>query len=73
MYACIHEIGGGFFERVYPPNNTTAHLHDPPPPFDSRIASKKDTQTLQRFGFMQNGTHARKRMQVYAVWSIRLR
>jgi len=40
MYACIDGIGAGFFERVCPPSNATAHLHDPPPPpLDSRIAS----------------------------------
>ena len=32
MYACIPEIERGFFEVVRPPNNATAHLHDPPPP-----------------------------------------
>jgi serine phosphatase RsbU (regulator of sigma subunit) len=28
MYACIHELERGFCEVVYPPNDTTAHLHD---------------------------------------------
>jgi hypothetical protein len=32
MYACIPEIGRGFFEGVYAPSSATAHLHDPPPP-----------------------------------------
>jgi hypothetical protein len=73
MYACVPEIGGGSFEGVCPLNNTTAHLHDPPPLFDSRVASKEVTQTLQRFGFMQNRSHALLSMQLYAVWSIRLR
>jgi hypothetical protein len=73
MYACKRGTRRGFFEGVYPPNNTTAHLRDPPSPFDSRIASKRDTQTLQRFGFMQNRSHTRKSMQLYAIWSIRLR
>jgi hypothetical protein len=37
MYACISDIGGGFFEGVCPPSNATAHLRDPPLPFDTRI------------------------------------
>jgi len=32
MYACIPEIGGGFFESVCTPTNTTAIFRDPPPP-----------------------------------------
>jgi len=32
MYACINEIGAGFFERVCPPSSATAHLRDPLPP-----------------------------------------
>jgi hypothetical protein len=31
MYACVHEISGGFFEGVCAPSNTTAYLRDPPP------------------------------------------
>jgi hypothetical protein len=30
MYACIPEIGGGFFEGVCEPSNATAHSYDPP-------------------------------------------
>ena len=36
MYACMPEIGRGFFEGVCAPSNATAHLHDPPP-YNSRI------------------------------------
>src|SRR5215210_3103612 len=32
MYACILEIGRGFFEGACTPSNATAHLCDPPPP-----------------------------------------
>jgi hypothetical protein len=32
MYACIHEIGGEFFEGVCAPSNASAHSYDPPPP-----------------------------------------
>jgi hypothetical protein len=32
MYACIPEIGDGFFEEVCTPSNTTANFRDPPPP-----------------------------------------
>jgi hypothetical protein len=39
MYACIPEIGCGFFAGVCPPSTTTFHLHDPPSPLDSRIDS----------------------------------
>ena len=39
MYACIPENGGGLFEGVCPLSSATAHLHDPPPPLDSRISS----------------------------------
>ena len=31
MYACIHEIGRGFFEGVCTPSTTTANFGDPPP------------------------------------------
>lgn len=42
MYACMHDIDGGFIEGVYPPNNTTANFHDPPPPpHNSRIYSRE--------------------------------
>src|SRR5215211_6046580 len=37
MYACILEIGGGFFEGVCTPSNATANFRDPPPPLGSRI------------------------------------
>jgi hypothetical protein len=30
MYACIHEIDGGFFEGVCTPSNVTANSYDPP-------------------------------------------
>jgi hypothetical protein len=30
MYACIPEIGGGFFEGVRTPSSATAHRRDPP-------------------------------------------
>ena len=30
MYACIPEIGGGFFEGVRTPSDATAHSYDPP-------------------------------------------
>jgi hypothetical protein len=39
MYACIPEIGRGFFEGVCAPCETTAHFSDPPSPLDSRISS----------------------------------
>jgi len=40
MYACIPEIGGGFFQVVCTPRNATAHSCDPPPPaHTSRIIS----------------------------------
>jgi hypothetical protein len=39
MYACIPEIGGGFFEGVCAPSNATAYLNDPPLPLDSGIDS----------------------------------
>jgi len=32
MYACIPEIGRGFFDVVCIPSNATAHSCDPPPP-----------------------------------------
>jgi hypothetical protein len=32
MYACIFEIGGGFFEGACTPSNATANSYDPPPP-----------------------------------------
>ena len=31
MYACVPEIGGGFFEGVCPASSAAAHLCDPPP------------------------------------------
>ena len=39
MYTCVPENGGGFFEGVRSPSNATAHLHDPPLPWHSRIGS----------------------------------
>src|SRR5215207_2276760 len=40
MYACIPEIGRGFFAGVCAPSNATAHSCDPPPPpHTSRIDS----------------------------------
>ena len=39
MYAYVLETGRRSFEGVFAPSNTTAHLHDPPPPtHNSRIA-----------------------------------
>jgi hypothetical protein len=32
MYACIPDIGRGFFEGVCAPSNATAHFRDPPHP-----------------------------------------
>jgi hypothetical protein len=32
MYACIPEIGGGFFEEVYRLENQPLTSRDPPPP-----------------------------------------
>jgi hypothetical protein len=31
MYACILEMGGGFFEGVCTPSKATDHSYDPPP------------------------------------------
>ena len=39
MYACILEIGRGFFEGGVPPSSTTAYRRDPPP-YNSRIDSR---------------------------------
>jgi hypothetical protein len=36
MYACIPEIGSGFFEGVCPPTNVTANFCDPPPPHNTK-------------------------------------
>ena len=36
MYACIPEIGSGFFEVVRTPSNATAHSCDPPLPLTLR-------------------------------------
>jgi hypothetical protein len=38
MYACILEIGCGFFEEVCTPSNTVAYLCDPPPPIIRELA-----------------------------------
>ena len=32
MYACIPEIGGGYFEGVCAPSHVTANSYDPPHP-----------------------------------------
>jgi hypothetical protein len=32
MYACVLEIGCGFFSGVCTPSDATAHFRDPPPP-----------------------------------------
>jgi hypothetical protein len=32
MYACIPEIGSGFFAVVCTPSDATANFSDPPPP-----------------------------------------
>jgi hypothetical protein len=47
MYACIPEIGGGFFEGVRTPSNATANFRDPPHP------------TTQKDRSPGNGTPAR--------------
>jgi hypothetical protein len=39
MYACLPDIGDGFFDGVRAPCNATAYLRDPPPPLDSRIST----------------------------------
>jgi hypothetical protein len=36
MYACILEIGRGFFEGVCTPSDATAQLRDPPPPHNTK-------------------------------------
>jgi hypothetical protein len=36
MYACIPEIGGGFFEAVCAPSNATAIFRDPSPPYSTK-------------------------------------
>ena len=33
MYACILEIGGGFFDWVCTPTKATANFRDPPPTY----------------------------------------
>src|SRR5215208_6122149 len=40
MYACISEIGGGFFEGVCAPDDRLHISSDPPLPLDSRIDSE---------------------------------
>ena len=43
------KTGRGFFEVVCPPSSATAHLHDPPPPLDSRTALfKRWNQALEQ-------------------------
>jgi hypothetical protein len=39
MYACIHGIGGGFFEGVRGHENRPLTFSDPPPPMPPRAAS----------------------------------
>src|SRR5215210_3884926 len=40
MYACIPEIGRGFFKGVCAPSNATVDFHDPPPPIrESTLAT----------------------------------
>ena len=36
MYACVHEIGSGFFEGVYAPSDASANFRDPPPARNAR-------------------------------------
>jgi hypothetical protein len=36
MYACIPEIGGGFFEVVCTPSTTTANFRAPPLPRNAK-------------------------------------
>ena len=48
MYACIPEIGRGFFQGVCAPNNATAYFRDPPPPPHTRIDSWRYALALLR-------------------------
>jgi hypothetical protein len=42
---------GGFFEGVYIPSTTIAHLRDPPPlPLDSRIATRQAAHSKSERG-----------------------
>jgi hypothetical protein len=36
MYACVPEVGCGFFEGVCEPSDATTHSCDPPPPRNAR-------------------------------------
>ena len=36
MYACIPQIGGGFFEGVCTLSNAPANFSDPPPPRNTK-------------------------------------
>jgi hypothetical protein len=49
MYACIPEIGGGFFEGVHALNDQACISTDPPPPCHSWIASWQYCLRLSRF------------------------
>jgi hypothetical protein len=42
MYACIREIGGGFFEGMREPSNASAPSCDPPPPATREYWSSSD-------------------------------
>ena len=37
IYACIPEIGRGFFAGVCTPRNATGNLRDPPPPRNTKL------------------------------------
>jgi len=50
MYACIPEIGRGFFEGVCPPSNTAAHLRDPPPHTIRELAAASLNIAAGHFG-----------------------
>jgi hypothetical protein len=49
MYACVPEIGGGFFEGVCALNDQNCISSDPPPPCHSWIASCLYCLCLTRF------------------------
>jgi hypothetical protein len=50
MYACIPEIGSGFFEGVYVLNDQSCFSSDPPPPpHNSWIALWQYCHCLTRF------------------------
>ena len=62
MYACIPEMGLGFFEGACTPSNATANFRDPPPPLDSRMDSGRDAQAPEPHWFMENCGYGLSRM-----------